>query len=96
MNGTLDTSLFEEITYELTGNTLNQILDEAIGNPPQPLVDNVSALTFAYLGGDNLPTAILANIRTVTILMTIQEITRGSGTVNRTLFTRVQCRNLGF
>ncbi len=101
MNGNLEpppASVFEEITYEWRADlTLYQTLYETIGNAStQTLVENVTNLTFTYLDGNNLPTATLANIRTVTILMTIQEITRGSGTVNRTLSTRVQCRNLGY
>ena len=90
---------FERITYNFDAgnNRLEQILYETTGSEStQPVVDNVTNVAFTYLDANNAVTATLANIRTVTILMTIQEITRGSGTVNRTLSTRVQCRNLGF
>ncbi len=90
---------FERITYNFDAgnNRLEQILYETTGSEStQPVVDNVTNVAFTYLDANNAVTATLANIRTVTILMTIQEITRGSGTVNRTLSTRVQCRNLGY
>ena len=94
---TLDASQFEEITYEWTGNTLNQILYETIGGAnTQPLVENVTALTFTYLDEDNNITATLADIRTVTISMTIQEPAGREGLVARSLSTRVRCRNLDF
>lgn len=98
IDGVIDDSDFERVTYNLNaGNQLEQILYEGTASEStQPVVDNVTNLTFAYLDVNNNITATLTDIRTVTISMTIQEITRGSGTVNRTLSTRVQCRNLGF
>jgi type II secretion system protein J len=94
---TLDTSQFEEITYAWTGNTLNQILDETIGGAnTQPLVNNVTALTFTYFDENNNPTAILNDIRSVGITMNIQEAAGREGLVTRSLSTRVRCRNIDF
>ena len=99
VDGVIDDSVFERVTYNFNAGTnrLEQVLYETTGSEvTQPVVDNVTNVAFTYLDEDNNVTATLADIRTVTISMTIQEITRGSGTVNRTLSTRVQCRNLGF
>ena len=99
IDGVVDQSNFERITYNLNAGTnqLQQILYQGTASQStQPIVDNVTNLTFTYLGGNNLPTATLANIRTVIISMTIQEPAGRGGLVTRTLSTRVQCRNLGF
>lgn len=96
---TLDASQFEEITYAWTGigNPLNQILYETIGGAnTQPLVNNVTALTFTYFDQNNNTTAILNDIRSVGIRMTIQEAAGREGLVTRSLSTRVRCRNLDF
>ena len=99
MNGVVDVSNFERITYNFDAgnNQLEQILYETTGSESaQPVVDNVTNVAFTYLDEDNNITATLADIRTVTISMTIDEPAGRGGTVSRTLSTRVQCRNLGF
>ena len=99
MNGVVDVSNFERITYNFDAgnNRLEQILYETTGSESaQPVVDNVTNVAFTYLDEDNNITATLADIRTVTISMTIDEPAGRGGTVSRTLSTRVQCRNLGF
>jgi len=99
MNGVVDESNFERITYNFNAGTnqLQQILYETTGSEStQPVVDNVTNVAFTYLDVNNAVTATLADIRTVTISMTIQELAGRGGLVTRTLSTRVQCRNLGF
>ena len=99
MNGVVDVSNFERITYNFNAGTnrLEQILYETTGSEStQPVVDNVTNVAFTYLDEDNNITATLADIRTVTISMTIDEPAGRGGTVSRTLSTRVRCRNLGF
>ena len=99
MDGAVDDSGFERITYNFNAGTnqLQQILYETTGSEStQPVVDNVTIVTFTYLDENNAVTATLADIRTVTISMTIDEPAGRGGTVSRTLSTRVQCRNLGF
>lgn len=99
MNGVIDESNFERITYNFNAGTnqLQQILYETTGSEStQPVVDNVTNLTFTYLDEDNNITATPADIRTVIISMTIQELAGRGGLVTRSLSTRVQCRNLGF
>jgi len=98
-NGVIDDSDFERITYNFNAgnNRLEQILYETTGSEStQPVVDNVTNVAFTYLDENNAVTATLADIRTVTISMTIDEPAGRGGTVSRTLSTRVRCRNLGF
>jgi type II secretion system protein J len=99
IDGVVDQSNFERITYNLNAGTnqLQQILYQGTASEStQPVVDNVTNLTFTYLDEDNNITATPADIRTVIISMTIQELAGRGGLVTRTLSTRVQCRNLGF
>ncbi len=99
MDGVVDESNFERVTYNLNAGTnqLQQILYETTGSEStQPVVDNVTNVAFTYLDANNAVTATLANIRTVTISMTVQEPAGRGGLVTRSLSTRVQCRNLGF
>ncbi len=99
IDGVVDQSNFERITYNLNAGTnqLQQILYQGTASEStQPVVDNVTNLTFTYLAEDNNITAIPADIRTVIISMTIQELAGRGGLVTRSLSTRVQCRNLGF
>lgn len=99
MDGAVDDSGFERITYNFDAGTnqLQQILYETTGSEStQPVVDNVTNVAFTYFDEDNNITATLADIRTVTISMTIDEPAGRGGTVSRTLSTRVQGRNLGF
>lgn len=99
MDGVVDVSNFERITYNLNAGTnqLQQILYEGTASEStQPVVDNVTNVAFTYLDEDNNITATLADTRTVTISMTIAEPAGRGGTVSRTLSTRVRCRNLDF
>jgi len=99
MDGAVDDSGFERITYNFDAGTnhLQQILCETTGSEStKPVVDNVTNVAFTYFDEDNNITATLADIRTVTISMTIDEPAGRGGTVSRTLSTRVQGRNLGF
>jgi len=88
---------FEDITYALNGNLLQQTSDLGSGPLTATLLDNVSALSFAYLDeADNLlpePVAV-DQIRTVLISLTLQRPAGRDGMVSRTYTTRVRCRNL--
>jgi len=99
VDGVIDDSDFERVTYNFNAGTnrLEQVLYETTGSEStQPVVDNVTNVAFTYLDEDNNVTATLADIRTVTITMTIEERAGRGGLVTRTLSTRVQGRNLGF
>lgn len=102
MNGVLEGSAanpqgFEQITYELgADNKLYQALYETLGViSRQPIVDNVTNLTFTYYDADGATPPVTA-ITSVEISMTIDEPAGRGGTVSRSLSTRVQCRNLAF
>jgi type IV pilus assembly protein PilW len=97
---------FERITYEFyvdpddpNKRQLRRCLYEGTGSQNwQPLIDNVSALSFTYLdanGNDLVDPADPSKIRTVEISMTVQEKDARQQPFTRTLTTRVSCRNLG-
>ncbi len=90
---------FERITYSYDGSRLRRCLYEGTGRDTwQTLIDNVSALSFAYLdaSGNDLgdPPADLTRIRAVVISMTVRERDVRGQPFTRTLTTRVSCRNL--
>jgi len=99
LNGVIDTPLNQErITYDYdaASRTLRRKLYE--GTPSesawQPLIEDVSALIFTYLGSDGSVTATPADIRMVDITMTCQGTDAQGQPINRTLTARVICRNL--
>jgi len=91
MNGEIDVSNSERITYALNGNQVQQ----TVGTVTEPLVDSVTNLTFTYRDEDGVVSADPAAIRTVQVSMTVQEPVGYGKTLARTYTTRVQCRNLG-
>ena len=88
---------FEDITYALNGDLLEQTSNLGSGPQTATLLDNVIALSFSYMDqADNLlpePVAV-DQIRTVLISLTIQRPAGRDVTVSRTYTTRVRCRNL--
>lgn len=103
LTGVVDDTNSERITYDFQANQLNQILYEGTGSEdtPQPLISDVQNLTFTYFDTDGntlgspVPAAMLADIRTVQISMTVQEPAGRGNPVSRTLTKRVKCRNSG-
>jgi type IV pilus assembly protein PilW len=88
---------FENITYALNGNILEQTSDLGSGSVAATLLDNVTDLTFTYL--DAADTALAApiqvdEIRTVLISLTLQRPAGRDKPVSRTYTTRIRCRNL--
>ena len=88
---------FENITYALNGNLLEQTGDLGTGTITDTLLDNVTGLTFTYL--DTTDTALaepipVAEIRTVLISLTIQRPAGRDTPISRTYTTRIRCRNL--
>jgi prepilin-type N-terminal cleavage/methylation domain-containing protein len=102
MNGTIDVSDFEDITYEYddVNRRLRQCLYE--GEPEEDcdtLAEDVTVFEFAYFDqDDNLLAAPIdrSSIRTVQVTMTIEQPAGRAGTVSRTLTKRILCRNLSF
>ena len=88
----------DQVTYRLQGTQL--IRDLASWNgatfpapAPEQLADGVTALTFAYFDSSNNPTATLANIRRITIGLTVQETGVG-GQQSLPLTMDVRLRNV--
>jgi len=110
-NGTVDEANFEEVTYDLQGNQIIQTLYETVttSSPNSAvLIRNITNLNFAYFDAANndlidyglspprVPNDKLADIRSVDILITIQEPAGRDEPVSRTLTRKVECRNLRF
>jgi Tfp pilus assembly protein PilW len=77
----------ERITYSLTGRTLRR----NAGGGAQPLIDDVEALTFAYLDADGRPARVPGEIRSVLIAITTGPEKPRAGAV--TMTTQVRFRN---
>ena len=110
-NGVVDETNFEEVTYDfnLGGKQIIQTLHETASSPNSAvLISNITNLNFAYFDAANsdlidyglspprVPDDKLADIRSVEILITIQEPAGRDEPVSRTLTRKVECRNLGF
>lgn len=77
----------ERITYALRGRTLRR----NAGGGAQPIIDDVEALTFAYLDAEGRPTRVPGEIRSVLIAVTTGPPKPGTGAV--TMTTQVRFRN---
>ena len=108
-NGIVDETNFEEVTYDFQSNQVVQTLYETAASPnPAVLVSNITNLNFAYLDAANndlvdyglsparVPDDKLADIRSVEVLITIEEPAGRDEPVSRTLTRKVECRNLAF
>jgi type IV pilus assembly protein PilW len=88
---------FEDITYALNGNLLQQTSDLGTGMVTATLLDNVTGLAFTYLDETDTPLAEpipTDQIRTVLISLTTRRESGRDGPISRTYTTRVRCRNL--
>lgn len=80
------------ITYTLGSGQLTR--DGGDGRGPLPLASNVATLAFAYLDSANNTTAVLANIKRVTIALTLSKTPPGHPTQAFSLDADVRPRNL--
>ena len=88
---------FENITYNLNADRLEQTSDLGSGMSVDTLLDNVSALTFTYLDPSDTVLAEpvpVDQIASVLISLTVQRPSGRDGPISRTYTTRVRCRNL--
>jgi type IV pilus assembly protein PilW len=88
---------FENITYALNGDVLEQTSDLGTGPVAATLLNNVTDLTFTYLDATDIPMAEpiqVGEVRTVLISLTLQRPAGRDKPVSRTYTTRVRCRNL--
>jgi type IV pilus assembly protein PilW len=93
-NGEIDDDNFENLTYFYDADA--RVLRLRLGSgAAQPLVDNVSDLTFRYFDQEGNETTDLEEIRSVQISMTVEEPAGLDGIVERSYSTRVLCRNMG-
>ena len=95
----IDIADIEHIAYEWDGSdAISLMLYKADGSLElsEPVVKNVTDLTFTYLDSNNAATSDLDAIRTVGIQMTIQRPSGPHDQITRTLVKRVQCRNLEY
>ena len=88
---------FENITYNLNGDRLEQTSDLVTGISVDTLLDNVTALTFTYLDASDTALAEpipVDQIASVLISLTVQRPSGRDDPISRTYTTRVRCRNL--
>ncbi|MGD8992221.1 MAG: prepilin-type N-terminal cleavage/methylation domain-containing protein [Desulfobacterales bacterium] len=90
---------FEDITYNLNGDRLEQTSDLGTGMVVATLMDNVTDLTFTYLDAGDTAITLPLNastadqITSVLISLTVQRPSGRDGQISRTYTTRVRCRN---
>jgi prepilin-type N-terminal cleavage/methylation domain-containing protein len=88
---------FENITYALNGDILEQTSDLGSGPVAATLLDHVTDLTFTYLDATDTPLVApiqVSEIRTVLISLTLQRPAGRGEPVSRTYTARIRCRNL--
>jgi prepilin-type N-terminal cleavage/methylation domain-containing protein len=102
LNGTIDESDQERVTYNYNGSSLRQCLYETTASADwETFVDNVTSFSLTYLDGDNnviaspVASTNLAKIRSVIIDMTVREPAGRDELVERSYTTKVRCRNIG-
>jgi prepilin-type N-terminal cleavage/methylation domain-containing protein len=108
-NGTVDETNFEQITYEFQdGQIMQTLYEDTDSQNAALLISNIVVAQFSYFDAANtdlidagltpprVPTDQLGDIRTVEILMTIQEPAGRDEPVSRTLTRRIECRNMAF
>ena len=84
------TASTEEIAYTHDGGVLRR---EA-GAGAQVLAENITGFGFTYLDTNGAAAATVNDIRAVDITLTAAEEVRGE-TIERSMSTRVRCRNMG-
>jgi prepilin-type N-terminal cleavage/methylation domain-containing protein len=102
LNGTIDDSDDERVTYSYDGSSLRQCLYETTASADwETFVDNVTGFSLTYLDADNnviaspVTSTNLSKIRSVIIDMTVQEPAGRDELVERSFTTKVRCRNIG-
>jgi len=86
----VDTDQFEKIKYELVGKKLKQTNHLS----QETMLDNVTNLSFTFLGADDQIPTTNGEIRSVIISLTMERPAGRAGPISRTYTTTVRCRNL--
>jgi type IV pilus assembly protein PilW len=90
----VDNGGLENLTYFY--DAANKRLRQKEGGKayPQTFIENVSALKFSYLDAGGDPAAGLDDIVTVVVTLTVEDRYHKDATFQRTLSSRINCRNL--
>lgn len=101
----IDSADFERMAYEYNNanRRIEQVLIKADGTEVDRtiLIDNITAFTLAFLDENNVNLSVpvtaanLPLIRTIDLDMTIAEPAGITGTISRSISTRIKCRNMG-
>lgn len=91
----IDNGLTENLTYfyDSVGKRLQQ---KQGGAYVQTFIDNVSAVKFEYFDADGEPVADIDQIAVVKVTLSVTDRDHRGGVFERTLATRINCRNLRF
>lgn len=94
-NGLLDVNSTEHLAYRWNANSIESY--DPVNDFWIPAASNISALTFTYFDSDGNPNATTDNTRIVefTITATASPARANMPIADRTMTTRVYCRNLG-
>jgi type IV pilus assembly protein PilW len=90
----VDSGGIENLTYFYDAETKRLRQKEGGKAYPQTFIENVSDLKFSYLDANGGPPAGLGDIAVVVVALTVQNRYQKGGTFERTLTTRINCRNL--
>ncbi len=90
----VDSGGTENLTYFYEAETKRLRQKEGPKAYPQTFIENVSDLKFSYLDANGGPPAGLGDIAVVVVALTVQNRYQKGGTFERTLTTRINCRNL--
>lgn len=84
----------EDLTYYYDADNKRLRQKEGGEAYPQTFIENVSAMKFSYFDANGDPTERLDDIVTVVVTLTVEDRYHKDVTFQRTLTTRINCRNL--
>jgi prepilin-type N-terminal cleavage/methylation domain-containing protein len=84
----------EDLTYYYDADNKRLRQKEGGKAAPQTFIENVNAVKFSYFDANGDPTERLDDIVTVVVTLTVEDRYRKDVTFQRTLTTRINCRNL--
>jgi type IV pilus assembly protein PilW len=89
-----DSGGIENLTYFYDAETKRLRQKEGGKAYPQTFIEDVSALNFSYFDAHGDPAEDLTEIVVVAVTLTVQNSYQKGGSFERTLSTRINCRNL--
>jgi type IV pilus assembly protein PilW len=97
-NAEIENTDRERITfvYDAPNRRLQQVLYEGTASAStEVLISNVSGVTFSYFDQNGAVTVEPDDVRTVEVLLTVEQSAGRDGLLQRSYTTRVKCRNIG-